>query len=71
MREMGKPHVLAVRLHGNEPPPGLWRQPGAEAAAEGECALLSGRERWPASQMDSSLSGSFHFLWPFFDLPDD
>lgn len=39
--------------------------------SDGECASLSGHERWPASQMDSSLSGSFHFLWPSFDLPDD
>lgn len=40
--------------------------------SDAECASLSAEdERWPASQMDSPLSGSFHFLGLSFDLPDD
>lgn len=42
-----------------------------EGGAGGERASPSGPERWPASQMDPSSSGSFPFLWPSFHLPAD
>lgn len=66
--------MTSIMMHSNLPHLASYQRQNARSGNSSQMESVppcQEDERWPASQMDSSLSGSFHFLWLSFDLPDD